>query len=53
MNSQVYDESEVELKCLSLVEKGSPNGAPNLPFINQGKDPGYKSEREREAEREK
>jgi hypothetical protein len=53
MSFQVSSESEVELKCLWFVEKRNPLMAHlAFPFIDQGKDPWYKSEREKRRKRE-
>ena len=51
MSSQVSGESEVELKCFSVVEKRIPLlGRLAFPLIGQGKDLGTQ-EREREIEK--
>jgi hypothetical protein len=48
MSSLVSGEHKVELKYLSFVERKVPlMGRPAFPFIGQGKDPWYKSEREK------
>jgi hypothetical protein len=54
MSSYVSGESEVELKCFSMVEKRIPlMGRPTFPFIGQGKDLGYTREREKEEKRKR
>jgi hypothetical protein len=53
MSSQVSGESEVELKCLRMIEeRRSPKGCLAFSFIGQGKGLGYTRERERETEKE-
>jgi hypothetical protein len=49
----VNEVRRVRLESLKSVRKTCPNGAPNFPFIDQGKGPGYTRERKKEKKKEK
>jgi hypothetical protein len=52
MSSQVSGESEVELKCFSVVEEiDPPNGAPSLPFYRPREGPGVHEREEQRKEK--